>query len=425
MGSGIPRSTSNGMKSLLLIFGGSVLVAYTSFFVIYASSHPVNVFESSDMSASVFFTQSVVVPDLQEKFNQATTTGKKVKILIVPGHEPDFGGTEFKYLKERDMVVDLGRELSEYFGSNPNYEVLTTRNKEAWNPALQKYFDEEGDAIKAFILSQKTEMTRLVDEGKLLRVSSKMQHNDAPTEVAIRLYGINKWANEQKVDIILHLHFNDSYPRRYSREGEYSGFSIYVPEKQYSNAQATAEIAPKIFSRLSRFFAASNFPQESEGVVEGQDLIAIGSNNTVDGASMLIEYGYIYESQFANLITRKALLKEFALQTYLGIEDFFGKTSPIVSPYDTTLLPYMWDSTLKKSSATNKGTLALQAALSHHGFYPPKNMTKNDCPISGVFGGCTRAALAAFQYEWSIDGDGTIVGPRTRAKLNELFKANR
>ncbi len=409
------------MKSLFLISGGLVLVAYALFSVIYVSSPPLNTFVPSDMSAAVFFTQSIVVPDLQKKWSLATTTGQKIKILIVPGHEPNFGGAEFKDLKERDMVVDLGRELAEYLKSNPRYEVLATRNKETWNPVLQKYFDEEQEDIKAFIFSKKAEMARLVDEGKIMRVINKVEHNDAPKDVAVRLYGINKWANEQKVDIILHLHFNDSFPRRPSQAGKHSGVSIYVPEKQYSNAQATAEIVPKIFNRLTRFFAVSNLPQESEGVIEGQDLIATGSNNTVDGVSMLIEYGYIYEPQFANLIIRKAILKELALQTYLGLGDFFGETSSIAEPYDTTLLPYVWDAALVKSTTANKGTLALQAALTHQGFYPPKNMIKNNCPLSGVFGSCTRAALAAFQDAWSITDSGTIVGTQTRAKLNELY----
>ncbi len=48
-------------------------------------------------------------------------------------------------------------------------------------------------------------------------------------------------------------------------------------------------------------------------------------------------------------------------------------------------------------------------------------MTKNDCPLSGVFGSYTRAAVAAFQNKWNIRGDGTVVSSKTRAKLNELY----
>lgn len=371
--------------------------------------------------ASVFFTQSILAPDLQKKFDRAVFTGKKIKILIVPGHEPDFGGAEFRDLKERDFVVDLAQELATYLSENPHYDVSLTRGKESWNPEIQHYFNEHRQDIISFISSQKMEMTRLVNEGKVTRVDDIVPHNSVPDDVVMRLYGINKWANEKEMDIVLHLHFND-YPREHSRqEGEYRGVSIYVPEKQYSNSQATKAIASKIFARLNNFFATSNLPNEDKGVVEEQDLIAIGSGNTVDGVSMLIEYGYIYEPQFSSLVIRKEILKELAFQTYLGLGDFFGETLPVMKPQSTTLLPYEWSSSFGKSEKANRETLSLQTALLVYGIYPPAGKNKNECPLSGFFGECTRSALSAFQKEVNIIGDGSIVGPQTRAKLNELY----
>ncbi len=393
-----------------------------SFFVIHRIDKQIGVSETTNMFASVFFTQSINTNNLQEKFNTATTTGQKIRILLVPGHEPDFGGAEFKNLKERDMVIDLERNLSEYLKTNPRYEVFVTRDKERWNPELQNYFIQRAEEIKVFTSSQKTEMARLVAEGRIIRVADNAPHNTAPDDVALRLYGINKWANENKIDITLHLHLNDSFPRKTTQAGEYSGLSIYVPEKQYSNSQATGAVASRIFKRLTRFFPISNLPEESEGVVEEQDLIAVGSYNTSDGVSMLIEYGYIYEKGFMDSGVREAVLKELAFQTYLGLEDFFGGTPSIAEPYKTTLLPYFWKTTLKKSSISNKETLSLQASLLQQGFYPPNNKTKNECPLSGVFGLCTRTAVANFQNEHNIPGDGTVFGVQTRAKLNKLYR---
>ena len=154
-----------------------------------------------------------------------------------------------------------------------------------------------------------------------------MPHNDAPKDVALRLFGINKWANEHKVDIIIHIHFNDSGPRRAGAPGEYNGFTIYTPERQYSNSQASMDIAKRVFKRLSKMFSVSNLPGEDAGVVEDQELIAIGSSNTVDAASLLVEYGYIYEPQFRVPAVRVMVLRELAFQTYLGLADFFGETS--------------------------------------------------------------------------------------------------
>ncbi len=375
----------------------------------------------NSMLSSVFFTQSVTATDLRATFDTASSTTKKLKVLIVPGHEPNFGGAEYRDIKERDMNADLGLALAQYLVEDGHFEVTMTRGKDGWNPALENYFVTNDEGIKAFVLSQKGEMARLIGEGKIIRVSDAVPHNDAPSDVALRLFGINKWASDNNVDIVIHIHFNDSSPRKENQPGEYNGFTIYTPERQYSNSQATSEIAPHIFKRLSRMFPVSSLPVEDQGIVEEQDMIAIGSNNSVDGASMLIEYGYIYEPQFKTSIVRALVLKELAFQTYLGLADFFGETSLIVGPHESTLLPYEGKSLVKKTPSANSEVLAFQAALIDKGFYPPQYFTKNDCPLSGVFGPCTRASLDAFQREFEIKGEQGVVGVKTRAQLRALF----
>lgn len=385
------------------------------------SAQTFSTMSASSLLASLFFTQSVTVDGLQQAYERAPASEKKIKVVLVPGHEPDFGGAEYRALKERDMNVELGRELSDILRKDPHYEVLATRNAEMWNPDLENYFGFHWDEIKDFVASQKAEMARLVSAGRLVRIEDQVPHNDAPNEVAVRLYGINKWANEQKADIIIHIHFNDSAPRAYHRPGEYSGFTIYVPEKQYSNAHASKVIAENIFRRLERFAPVSDLPIEDSGIVEEQELIAVGSANTVDGASILIEYGYIYEPQFANPITRQMSLRELAFQTYIGLADFFGDESVEKSRRDTTILPYVWESTVTKSTRPNPDVLAAQIAFAREGVYPPSGATKNDCPPSGVYGACTRTAVAAFQKTFGIGGDGSVIGEKTRAKLNERY----
>lgn len=64
----------------------------------------------------------------------------------------------------------------------------------------------------------------------------------------------------------------------------------------------------------------------------------------------------------------------------------------------------------------------LQEALKYEGCFPI------DIPCTGYFGGITREAVKKFQYKYNVasekeleEVDGMIVGPATRAKLNELF----
>ena len=332
----------------------------------------------------------------------------------MPGHEPDYGGAEFVNLYERNMVVDVAQYMKDFFEKDDHYEVVVARDKSAWNADFEKYFAEHWDEIVSFIQQNKAEMLRLVNNGSVTQVKDGVIHNTAPQNVAIRLYGMNKWANENDIDIAIHIHFND-YPRRDNTiPGEYSGLSIYVPEGQYSNSTSTRAVAQAVFNRLAKYNAISDFPKENEGIVEEQELIAIGSYNTLDAPSMLIEYGYIYEPQFVDSEVRQSVFRDLAFQTYLGVEDFFGGQTSMA--YDTLMLPHKWQGDLDKDD-----TLSLQTALIIEGLYPPLGRTKNDCPRTGKFGPCTKKSLGLFQDKYGITGETDMVGVKTKNILNYRY----
>lgn len=371
--------------------------------------------------AATFFRQGITINQLHDKYDAAPKGKPKIRIMIVPGHEPDFGGTEFGKLKERDMTVEISQYLQDFLKNNPHYEVITTRDKTAWNPILDTYFKNNWNDIISFVRQSKDTMVHYVNDGTVKKYVDGMIHNAAPQNVALRLYGINKWNNENNVDIAIHLHFND-YPRRNTATaGEYTGFAIYVPESQYSNSTTTRAIANAIFKRLSKYNAVSDLPKEMSGVVEEQELIAIGSYNTLDAPSMLIEYGYIYEPQFADASVREATLKDLAFQTYIGIQDFFGSGNDVSLAYDTLMLPYDWKENITKNTTDKSQILALQSALILEGEYPPRNKSKNDCPRTGKFGPCTITALTSFQNKYKISNESNIVGEKTKKVLNDHY----
>jgi N-acetylmuramoyl-L-alanine amidase len=150
-----------------------------------------------------------------------------------------------------------------------------------------------------------------------------MIHNTAPSDVGLRLYGIHKWANENDIDLSIHIHFNDHPRKNGAGPGKYTGFTLYIPDPQYSNGKTARAVAERIFARLSQTYSPSDMPKEAPGIVESQDLIAVGSYNTSDAPSILIEYAYIYEAQLQDEATRSLMLQDMALQTYEGLQDFF------------------------------------------------------------------------------------------------------
>lgn len=375
---------------------------------------------AKDFIASVFFTDSTTTEVLKKNYSANRNVKGKIKLLIVAGHDDESGGTEFRGVKESKINAELAENLQEFLKSNDKFDTTLVRDKNGYNPVFLNYFNKERESIKEFMTKQKETMSELVRAGEI-SMAEGVIHNSAPAETALKLYGINKWANENNIDIVLHIHFNDYPTRRYGKEGKYSGFAIYVPEAQYSNAKASREVAEPIYCQLAKFYPVSDFLQEQDGIVEDQKLIAIGAHNTLDSVGMLIEYGYIYESQFLNEKIRKSAIRELAFQTYVGLVNFFETETKLSLKFDTLLLPHKWEETLQKGAKNKESILALQTALNFEKLYPPEGFDRHKCPITGNFGNCTSLALKKFQEKYGISNEIGRIGESTKNKLNELY----
>ncbi len=348
---------------------------------------------------------------------------EKVKVLIVPGHEPDYGGAEYSNLFERDMVVDLAKELERYFSTNDSYQVFVARDKNDWSPIFSNYFKNNWDQIISWTKINQDEVKRLERIGEFHPVIPSVIHNKAPKDIAYRLYGMSKWSNENDIDIIIHVHFNDHPGHSKTSPGKYTGFAIYIPQQQYFNSTSTQQVAGAIFNRLKKYNPVSDFPGERAGIVETQDLIAVGAYNSLNAPSLLIEYGYIYEQQFNNPDLYSVAIKDLAFQTYLGLQDFFDDKKPdnIEGLSDTLLIPYTWRAQILDNKYNSKDVYSLQTALVNEGLYPPQDKSLNDCPRTGNFGNCTKKAVELFQKKRGVMGEYGMVGNKTLEELNRAY----
>lgn len=349
--------------------------------------------------------------------NSMQETNKPIHILVVPGHEPGSGGTEFADRAERDMVVDLANDLTKEFSKDPRFKITVTRNKEGWNPIFSDYYISHASATDNFYQSKMAAMNQSVVDG-LVEVVSSTPHNAAAPDVRSRLYGIISWANENAVDLVINVHFNDVSRKQIKSPGKYTGFAVYIPERQYGNAAASISIGNAVLERLAQTSAVSDLPYEQTGLIEDQELIGVGRYNTLIPPGLLIEYGYIYEPQFDNAPVRSAVLHELAFLTAAGIKDhYFGSTTTLT----TTYLPAIIEAVDSTTSSSTLNTLHLQAALHAEGFYPPALHTLHECPLSGYFGNCTKAALTQFQRKNSIANEKGIGGTTTQIQLNKKY----
>lgn len=252
-----------------------------------------------------------------------STPTKALRVLIVPGHDPEYYGAHYGDLREADLTLELARQLAKQFRGDKRFQVAVVRDLETGDyiPDLADYFQDQHESIWRFRQDHELVFDSLAQVG-MFKAQNPVHHGFANQEVSTRLYGINKWANEHDVDVVLHLHFNDYPGHREGEPGKYHGFAVYVPERQYVNALSSIKLGELISERLGRYFSLSNLPQEAKSVVEDQDLIAVGAKGTRLDASVLVEYGYIYEPMFSDPASRAKALARMAEQTYLALRDY-------------------------------------------------------------------------------------------------------
>jgi N-acetylmuramoyl-L-alanine amidase len=288
-----------------------------------------NVFSQVSQFASVFFVDSSTPDSLHVAYAAAKQGGQKFKVLIVPGHDNAASGASFGGVREADLTLAEGTLLAAQFAKDQNIEVRLTRTNVGYDPELATYFSTHRQDIIDYRAAQTKLMKGYMGSGDI-QSDVIVDHNKAPDEVAIKLYGINRWANEHGYNLIIHIHFNDIPRTNRAKPGAYTGFAVYVPEHQFSNAKGSMAVAQAIKQRLAAMWHVSTLPAESKSPVEDQGLIATGSNNSVDASSVLIEYAYIYESAIQSTASRQATLQAMAAQTYAGVEDFLGVPTLVI-----------------------------------------------------------------------------------------------
>ncbi len=262
------------------------------------------------------------------------TASQPFTILLVPGHDTDTdcnngmkcnSGASYKSIYERDLVVDLANNISTLLSQDSKYKVVIARDKKAWNPTFASYFTDKKQATLDFKNQHQVAYKLLIASGQQKVIPNTGKHTTADQKTAIELYGINKWADENKVDLIIHLHFNNATRRHVNLPGPNKGFDIFIPDKQRVNAMVSRIIAENIYKELQKKFTPETAGNNYNSLYEDQDLIALGASDTLIKPAILIEYAYIYEKDLQTSKSRKNTLEQMAEQTVAGIQDYFNR----------------------------------------------------------------------------------------------------
>jgi len=266
-----------------------------------------------DLSADKIATASVSVPTIS-----LPAPIKTFNILIVPGHDVKDGGANYKNLYyERDLAAIIGGKIADIFNKADGYNITVARDTNSWNPIFSIYFQNERQEIIDWKNQCQANEKSSIASGKEKIVQEMGMPSEVTPDMSVKLYGINKWANENNIDLVLNLHFNDEERPNMNAPGNLTGFNIFIPESQMKNSAVSRLIAQNVYNELKIIE-----PSESGELLEDQNLIALGASGTLNAPSMLIEYAYIYEKKLRDDATRQETLDQMALQTAIGIENY-------------------------------------------------------------------------------------------------------
>jgi len=356
------------------------------FFILVLLGIPFEIAETDKTNLSATISQTPTLSQVLEKRKKYTqpkpgrsSKNKLVNILIVPGHDDEHWGAEFKGVKEVELNRMLGQKLYEYLSNEEGINPVLVSTDSGYSSIFETYFKKEKNKIENFIEDSKEKFTEKVSAEEFDDLENNF-HNVAPDEVREKLYGINSWINSQKFDFVIHIHFNDYPGRKWNKPGKYDGFSIYTPGTLFDNHDLSRTLADSVYEELKKVRPVSNLEEEQEGVIEDHELIALGANESLNAGSILIEYGYIYEPIFTNTTTRETSLDYFAYATYAGIKNMLREVPQEKEKLEVAI----------SKDKTSKDNLVWQFQKTFDGIYPPQGKTLRDCPITGYFGDCSR-----------------------------------
>lgn len=260
----------------------------------------------------------------QEEPSPVVSAPAPIRILLVPGHDNESSGAQYGNVKEASMNLAVASRIYNILKKDERFDVYITRDTKGYTKEFADYFADTKSEIRSFITEAKKSTKDQVANGDFVE-KQNVPHNKASPDMALRLYGFNKWASDNKMDAVIHVHFND-YPRKYKwTVGKYTGFAIYIPDEQFENSETSLNLANNIFYKLKTKYKTSNYVNELGGIIYDQKLIATGANNTLDASvrSVLIEYGYIYDKKLKTSTMRQRAYSNMAKLTAGGIEDYF------------------------------------------------------------------------------------------------------
>lgn len=244
-----------------------------------------------------------MLPD--EKPKRSETKSDKPMIMIDPGHGGvDSGATSVSSMLEKDIVLAAGKELARQLTATGRYDVQMTRTTDVFVSLDQRLGLSTKHNVDLFIS---------------LHADSLSAENGAQVVRGATIYTLSERASDERSrrmaekenasDLIAGINVADS-------EAENEVKSILFDLMKRETANFSADFSNALLHKLKKQTALAPEPQRSA---------AFKVLKQTHAPSVLVELGYLSNSEDEKLLTSQAWRKKVAAAITSAIETYFSK----------------------------------------------------------------------------------------------------
>ncbi len=231
-------------------------------------------------------------------FSYVSSYDKKTKrILLVPGHDDEYGGCRGKAGQEENINLAIAEDIKFFLDRDSDFVAEITRSTSGYTKPLRDFLDSNRKELRE----------RALD---ILR-----EESSELVERYTRNFGLAEYSNRKKPDLTIHVHVNND-----PTDSTLQGFVTFW--SQYNNSYyRSRKFAAQIRNKLASEFPMSTSPAERHGI-SARPYVVLGSPwLRVKPPSVLVEYGYINDTTLAIPQTQM----DAAFLTYQAVKAGFNK----------------------------------------------------------------------------------------------------
>jgi N-acetylmuramoyl-L-alanine amidase len=238
----------------------------------------------------------------EQKSNDTKVTLKR-KIVIDPGHGgKDPGAIGIKGLKEKDVVLDIALKVKDILKSDPQYEIILTRDKDIFIP-----------------LNERTEIANKANADLFISIHA----NASPKVYAngVETYLLN-WTDDEEAIRVAARENAISIKKMKKLKGEL-GFMLASLERE-AKRDDSVRLAGYVHNAISSSLQKS-FSRHDNGVKQALFYVLVGAQMP----SCLLEVSYISNPQEEKLLSEDSYRMQIAESIAEGIKNYFNKSEKI------------------------------------------------------------------------------------------------